>query len=238
MYTNKIYTFGDGYATGHLWPEWPQILQALAPDYQVVNTAGIGAGPEYLVHKLVQQLDEMQNSQVIFQWPSARRFDKLIENNHWLDIVKNDPVYHFNTIPDGNYCWWLSSASTVEQIQTYHDLFVQPAQHKTRLDSYKILVKNTLQNIGCKIHYTSLAKANDFGNHSRFQQIRQKEVQPSPPVHYYFLTEQLLPSTDIKFDLTRAQRLEYLILQQTWQAYDPDRAEIWQNLVKKLNDPI
>jgi hypothetical protein len=238
MYTNKIYTFGDGYATGHLWPEWPQILQALAPDYQVVNTAGIGAGPEYLVHKLVQQLDKMPNSHVIFQWPSARRFDKLIENNHWLDIVKNDPIYHFNTIPDGNHCWWLSSASNSKQIQTYHNLFVQPVQHEVRLDLYKILVQNTLQNIACNIYYTSLSEAINFGNQSRFEKIRQKEVQPSPPVHYYFLTEQLLPNIDIKFDLDRAQRLEYLILQQTWQAYDPDRAEIWQDLIKKLNDPI
>lgn len=238
MCTNKIYTFGDGYATGHLWPEWPQILQALVPDYQVVNTAGIGAGPEYLVHKLVQQLNKMQNSRVIFQWPSPDRFDKLIENDHWLDIVKNDPVYHFNIIPDGNRRWWLSSASTSEQIQTYHNLFVQPTQHKIRLDTYKILVQNTLKNIGCKVYYTSLSEASAFGNQPRFQQIRQKEVQPGPPVHYYFLTEKLLPDTDINFNLARAQRLEELILEQTWQAYDPDRAEIWQNLVKKLNDSI
>ena len=103
MDIKNIYTFGDGYATGHLWPEWPQILQALVTDYQVVNTAGIGAGPEYLVHKLVQQLDKMQNSYVIFQWPSPNRFDKLIENDHWVDIANNDPVYHFNIIPDGKY---------------------------------------------------------------------------------------------------------------------------------------
>ena len=234
----KIYTFGDGYATGHLWPEWPQILQALVPDYLVINTAGVGAGPEYLVHKLVQQLDEMQNSWVLFQWPNPYRFDKLIENDRWLNIARNDPIYHFNIIPDGNRCWWLSSASTSEHIQTYHNSFIQPAQHKIRLDSYKILVQNTLQNIGCKIHYTSLAEVGAFSDQPRFQKIRQKEVQPSPPVHYYFLTEKLLPDTDIKFSLERAQHLEQLILEQKWQAYDPDRAEIWQDLVKKLNDPI
>jgi hypothetical protein len=238
MDIKNIYTFGDGYATGHLWPEWPQILQALVTDYQVVNTAGIGAGPEYLVHKLVQQLDEMRNSYVIFQWPSPNRFDKLIENDHWVDIANNDPVYHFNIIPDGNRRWWLSSASTSEQIQTYHDLFVQPAQHKIRLDSYKILVQNTLKNIGCEIHFTSLHEASVFSNQTRFQKIRQKEVQPSPLVHYYFLIEKLLPNTDIKFDSERAQRLEQLILEQNWQAYDPDRAEIWNNLVKKLNSTI
>ena len=234
----KIYTFGDGYATGHLWPEWPQILQALVPDYQVVNTAGIGAGPEYLVHKLTQQLDEMQNSYVIFQWPLPCRFDKLITNDHWLKIAKDDPVYHFNIIPDGYYSWWLSSASTSKQIQTYHDLFVQPAQHKIRLNLYKILVQNTLENIGCKIYYTSLSEASAFSNRPRFREVRQKEVQPSPPVHYYFLTEQLLPNIDIAIDLERKKRLEQLILEQQWQPYDPNRAEIWDNLVKKLNSTI
>ena len=44
---NKIFCFGDGFATGHIWPEWPQILQELAPQYQVINTAGIGAGSEF-----------------------------------------------------------------------------------------------------------------------------------------------------------------------------------------------
>jgi hypothetical protein len=45
----KIFCFGDGFATGHIWPEWPQILQALVPNCQVVVTAGIGAGSEFLV---------------------------------------------------------------------------------------------------------------------------------------------------------------------------------------------
>ena len=41
---NKIFCFGDGFATGHIWPEWPQILQALVPQHQVINTTGIGEG--------------------------------------------------------------------------------------------------------------------------------------------------------------------------------------------------
>ena len=45
----KIFCFGDGFATGHIWPEWPQILQTLLPDKQIINTAGIGAGAEFLV---------------------------------------------------------------------------------------------------------------------------------------------------------------------------------------------
>lgn len=74
----KIFTFGDGFATGHVWPEWPQILQALITDHKVINTAAIGAGSEFLVTHFVDLMPQIQNSVVIFQWPNALRFDKLI----------------------------------------------------------------------------------------------------------------------------------------------------------------
>lgn len=232
---DKIFTFGDGYATGHLWPEWPQILAALVPDYEVVNTAGIGAGCEFLVHKLVRQLDQMPNSHVIFQWPVADRFDKLVEDSRWSDIIRNDPVYHFNTVADDMHIWWLSSASTQTEIRTYHDFFVQPEQQRMRVEDYKILVKNTLENIGCQIYYTSLVEEVNYSRQARFAEIRQTEVQPSPPVHYYFLMEQILPNTEIKYSPERAKKLEQLILAEKWTAYDPNRAEIWQTLVQNLN---
>jgi hypothetical protein len=130
---DKIFTFGDGYATGHLWPEWPQILATLVPEYTVVNTAGIGAGAEYLVHKLVQQVDAMRDSHVIFQWPVADRFDKVVEDPRWSDIIKNDPVYHFNTVADDLHIWWLSSASSQKEIRTYHEFFVQAEQQQMRV---------------------------------------------------------------------------------------------------------
>lgn len=231
---DKIFTFGDGYATGHLWPEWPQILAALVPDYQVINTAGIGAGAEYLVHKLVQQVNDMPNSHVIFQWPVADRFDKVVEDPRWLDIIKNDPVYHFNTVADDMHVWWLSSASQQKEVRTYHEFFVQPEQQRMRVADYQVLVRNTLENIGCKTYYTSLIEEGDYSRQPRFQAIRQQEVQPSPPVHYYFLMERILPNTTIQFDLARAQRLEQLILDQTWTAYDPNRAQIWQELTQRL----
>lgn len=232
---DKIFTFGDGYATGHLWPEWPQILQALVPDYEVINTAGIGAGAEYLVHKLVQQLPNMAHSHVIFQWPVADRFDKVVEDPRWADIIKNDPVYHFNTIIDDMHVWWLSSASEQKEIRTYHEFFVQPEQQRMRVADYQQLVKNTLENIGCETHYTSLVEEVNYSRQDRFQTIRQQEVQPSPPVHYYFLMERLLPNTTIKFDPARAERLEQLILNQKWVAYDPNRAGIWESLIQNLN---
>jgi hypothetical protein len=209
-------------------------LSALVPDYQVVNSAGIGAGAEYLVHRLVRQLDAMRGNHVIFQWPVADRFDKIVEDQRWADIIKNDPVYHFNTVADDMHVWWLSSASQQKEIRTYHEFFVQAEQQRMRVEDYKILVQNTLENIGCETHYTSLVEEVNYSRQDRFQDIRQQEVQPSPPVHYYFLMECILPNTTIQVDTARAQHLEQLLLDQPWQAYDPNRAQIWQELTQRL----
>ena len=232
----KIYTFGDGFATGHLWPEWPQILQALIPDYSVNNTcSAIGAGAEYLVTGLVDLVPELANNLVIFQWPMAARFDKLIEDKHWFHVGKTDPVYHFNFHKRPYGTWWISSASKQPQLREYHEKFVQSGQHKIRLQNYQTLVRNTLENLNCAYCFTSTDEQQYYSTLTRFAEIRQQEVQPSPVVHYYFLTEKILPQINIVYDSARAQRLENLITTQSWQAFDPHCDDIWRDLVARLD---
>lgn len=231
---NKIFTFGDGFATGHLWPEWPQILQALLPEYAIVNSAGIGAGPEWLVHKFVNLLPDIANNIVVFQWPQADRFDKLIENADWNDIVNSDPVYHFNLHSDDDNTWWLSSASETPIVQQYHTI-VQQKQHKIRRKNYEILVKNTLENNNCNYYFTSTLDQQLFSNQKRFYTTRQNNIQPSPIVHFYFVTEVILPNLKIQVCENRILNLMQLITTQDWHAYDPDRDEIWNNITSKLD---
>lgn len=231
----KIYTFGDGFATGHLWPEWPQILQALAPDYQIHNTAGIGAGAEWLVSGFVDLIPDLTGHRVVFQWSQSDRFDKLIEDKHWFNIGKTDPVYHFNFYKCTHGTWWLSSASQQLPVREYHEKFVQAGQHHLRLKNYQTLVKNTLENINCNYVFTSTHEQQYYSTLNRFKDVRQQEVQPSPIVHYYFLVEKILPNLNIAVDPARQQRLEQLITTQTWQPYDPYQAAIWQDLVARLD---
>jgi hypothetical protein len=232
----KIYTFGDGFATGHLWPEWPQILQALVPDYSVNNTcSAIGAGAEYLVTGLVDLVPELANNLVIFQWPMAARFDKLIEDKHWFHVGKTDPVYHFNFHKRPYGIWWISSASQQPQVREYHEKFVQSEQHKIRLQNYQTLVRNTLENLNCGYCFTSTHEHQYYSTLNRFAEIRQQEVQPSPVVHYYFLIEKILPQINIVYNSARAAKLETLITAQSWQSYDPDSEEIWRDLVARLD---
>lgn len=231
----KIFCFGDGFATGHIWPEWPQILQALAPQYQVINTAGIGAGSEFLVSGFVDLINDMQDSIVIFQWPYIKRFDKMLQDHSWQRTIDNDPIYHFNVNTDhSNRSWWLSSASTSQEIKKYHTQYVQSQQHARRQQVYETLVSYTCKNLNCQIIYTSTPEQEKFSRSTRFKLTRQNQVQPSPIVHYYWLIEEILPQVDIVIDDHLQKKLETIINQTTWTPYDPERENIWSQIKNQL----
>jgi hypothetical protein len=235
LQTNKIFTFGDGFATGHIWPEWPQILQALLPDYQVINTAGIGAGAEFLVSGFVDCIPDMHSSTVIFQWPQHQRFDKLVEDDSWQHIISNDSVYYFNTVADcSDRKWWLSSASNAKEVQQYHAQYVQKNQGLNRSRVYQTLVDHTALALDCKIIHTSTQEEENFSRLLQFLATRQSEVQPSPIVHFYWLMEQVLPRVDIDVDQTLKHKLEQLINQTQWIPYCPDRQETWATICAQL----
>lgn len=232
---NKIYCFGDGFAVGHIWPEWPQILQALLPEYTIINVSGIGAGPEWLVTRLVQIGDDIKNSRVVWQWPLPSRFDKLVTSDSWKEIIASDPVYGFNTYTDNGQTWWLSSASRIPEIQEYHTRFVEPLQHKQRLNNYQFLVKNTLSNLQCQYVDLMYMDQENYSRLLRFATTRQDQVQPSPIVHFYYCIEKLLPALNLHSKYI--EKLEVLINQQTWIPYDPERDEIWATIKEKLIMP-
>lgn len=233
----KIFCFGDGFATGHIWPEWPQILQALVPTRQVVVTAGIGAGQEFLVSGFVDQVEQMRNSLIIFQWPWPVRFDKMLQDDSWSHTIANDPVYSFNVNTDVNGSkWWLSSASTDQDIQKYHNHYVQYQQHLQRQKIYQCLVSHTASNLKSKIVHTSTESQDSFSRRARFSNTRMQEVQPSPVVHFYWLIEKIVPQTDIVIDAELQKKLETAINQTVWKPYDPDCKKIWINICNKLSN--
>lgn len=230
MSTNSIFCFGDGYAHGHIWPEWPQILQALLPDYQVNTYTGIGAGNEFLTNLLIDLGDQINNQTVIFQWAQPGRFDKLIEDQQWLARAKNDPVYHFNLYESAGNTWWLSSASNDEKIKEYHNFFVQQTQERVRLANQQILVESYLKMHSCNYLFVSTNKQELFCSMHPEKKHRGIEVQPAPLLHFYYIKEVLAPKLNLNIGIARSNRLEQLIKQHKWQAYDPDRDEIWQKM--------
>jgi hypothetical protein len=233
---NKIFTFGDGYATGHIWPEWPQILQALLPEYQIVNTAGIGAGAEFLVSGLIDLLPDMRHQQAIVQWPQDNRFDKLLQDQSWDSTISNDSVYHFNRVQDTQKReWWLSSAS--DSVKLYHKQYVQSLQSQRRLEIFKTLITHTLNDVDCDTVYTSTQDQEVYSKQTKFITTRQNQIQPSPIVHFYWIVEKILPKLTVQVDQSRLQSLEDLINKTNWVPYDPDRDSIWQDKIQAIKQP-
>ena len=233
MSTNKIFCLGDGYAHGHIWPEWPQILRVLLPQHEIITGTGVGAGNEFLIDQLLNF--DCENQSVIFQWAYANRFDKLIQDEAWYTLAKNDPVYHFNFVPTASGTWWLSSASENKKIQEYHDFFVQNQQAKLRLKNQQILVENYLQNKRCHYWITSTQDQESFCQNHANSSFRGKEVQPQPIMHFYFVVECIKPALNLPIDTKLQDLLEKNITQTTWTAYGPDQKEIWENICKKIS---
>lgn len=231
---NDIFCLGDGFAHGHIWPEWPQILAAILPQYRVHTITGVGAGNEFLINGLLQQ--DVYNQTVIFQWASYRRFDKIVEEEQWHTIGKQDPVYHFNFYSRKGDIWWLSSASVDPNIKLYHDFYVQEKQAWNRFVDQKKLLTGYLMSLHCHYVETSTEQQVKYSVQPRFSQIRGQQRQPSPLVHYYFLMEEIIPKLSINIDHCRADRLHKIIEKVAWRPFDPDRDQIWKDIVNSLDN--
>lgn len=232
----KIFTFGDGFATGHIWPEWPQILQTLLPDHTVINTAGVGAGTEFLVSNFVDLIPQFNDAVIIFQWPDTKRFDKLLEDHSWDEVIDNDSVYNFNRVYDHKQrSWWLSSASQQPDIKHYHKFYIQSQQRQAREHIWKTLVEHTCRSLNVQYVVTSTAHLEKFSRQSRYHAYRLDEVQPAPWVHLCWITETILPQLNCNVNSQRLKLLEKILSSHQWKAYDPDREQIWSNMMSQLN---
>ena len=224
---NKIVCFGDGYAANHIWPEWPAIVQALYPDLDFENHGAVGAGDEFITSAVVQTHAKNPKAFFIVQWTIPQRFDKLLEDNIWNTVIDSDPVYHFNRVDSYGQTWWLSSASQQQEVTEYHKFYVQKNQAQMRSHNYRYLVENLLTN---QAVFFTLEQMIQYSNHDRFAQIRQKEVQPSPPVHMCWVEEKILPKMPYYPDQNRLEKLKKRINQHKWVAFDPNREDIWNNM--------
>lgn len=233
---NKIFCVGDGYAHGHIWPEWPQLMQVLFPEMEVCIASGIGSGNEFLVKQLLDFGDQVKDQLVIFQWAQAQRFDKVIENEEWLEICKKDKVYDFNLYNDLDTTWWLSSASDNANVKKYHDFYIQKKQANIRSDMYKKLVNGYLCNLNCKVVFTSTEQQEKFSRRNRFENTRGNEVQPSPIVHLDFIIEELLPESGLVPCRTILEYTNHVIRSTEWKPYHEDRFENFNNIIVKARE--
>jgi hypothetical protein len=245
-----IYTFGDGFAAGHIWPEWPQILSAICNE-PLVNYGYPGAGNDFIFSTAVETaLTVNTPSTFIIQWTQWRRFDKLLQDNSWDKIIQDDSKYAHAVHEVNNKKWWLSSGST--QLLNYHTQYQQQQQRQLFDIYHMVLLNNFLKQKGHQCFYC-LTYDFEIENLSEIQLIllnqlpwinklsgmdsiiskshRGTEIQPLPLGHAYWLLNFLsLPS----MNKMKLEQLIDLISKQQWIPYNPDRENIWATLVKKL----
>jgi hypothetical protein len=226
---SKIFCFGDGFAANHIWPEWPAILSALYDD--VENFGAVGAGNEYITSAIVMAHKKCEDAVFVIQWSPTKRFDKMLEDDQWANVISTDAVYNFNVNVLGDSRWWLSSASTQTEVQRYHDYYVQSKQDNLRTETYQYLVSQILKNQSIIFSTNELEK---FSKQDRFANYRQKQVQPSPVVHMAFVEEFILPRMKNKPDSDRVNRLKQRIIDQEWVPFHWDRDQIWQDLTNHI----
>lgn len=250
---NKIYTFGDGFAAGHVWPEWPQILQAILYNHQVINIAGIGAGNEFIFSNLLSSLQQSADSTFIVQWAMPNRFDKLIEDHTWDSIIDNDADYSENQITYYDRSWWLSSASASADIQQYHSLYIQHQQAYLRSFNYIWSAGNLLRNnqhcfFGTyDFNYLTDAQKELCQNFNwawfmpwfglqryaisdQFAKLQHSEIQPHPIVHLEWVKNFVLPKLNLEIDSVWLDTISQRIYNQAWIPHNPNQTHIWNSI--------
>lgn len=241
----RIYTFGDGFASGHIWPEWPQLLDAITDS--VENYGHVGSGNEFIFNCAVKAaLKANSNDIFLVQWAKSDRFDKIIEDSYSESVKQADSVYSDIDKTVFDQTWWSSSASDQEIIKDYHRL-VGPIQSQNRSKLFAIALSYTLKFLGIKHLYFStypidfldedtelLPWIDTDGMESYSQKFsnRGNEVQPTPIVHLNYLKENILPRLNIELD----QKIVDLVENVNFVAYDPDRDEKWNDLREKISN--
>lgn len=215
--------FGDSQAVPVWYPDyikWPEIIKLMTKNVTVHNLSRYGAGNEYIIQCLRNNLLDKQS--VIIQWAIPDRLDLVLSHNpeytgHWFQQISSDPVYHNNILEIGNDRMWLSSGSTTSTVQEYHKKYIGVRQHQMRSQLYIDYATLLLKNIphGFMLtktsHYldTTVTDYNnwfwnlpfqgmcEFRHDSKYAELDLGITQPIPLVHYDFIKKFIMS----KFDL-------------------------------------
>lgn len=249
-----IYTFGDGFAAGHIWPEWPQFLEVFTND-QVTNHGVVGAGNELIFNTAIKQSFTATSDDVfLVQWAMPVRFDKILETPDWHELQKTDEVYRNNRYMVFDNIWWPTSGSALPEIRHYHNFYVQRKQAVERSVMYMLSLSGYLTNLGIAHHYFSTydlhISDHPLADHvnqlpwvtttsmetwSRTRPDRGDEIQPSPMVHYKFVEEFLLPTLNITVDPGVLQKIERRVQQITPIPFYYDHKKVWTDFKDEVS---
>ena len=215
--------FGDSRAVPSWYPDyikWPEIIKLMTRGVTLHNLSRYGAGNEYILHCLRNNLIGKQA--VIIQWAMPNRLDLILSHNaeysdFWSQKIASDPIYNNNILSCGNDSVWISSASTLPEVREYHTKFIGSRQHQLRsqfyIDYATLLLKEIphgfmLTKNSNYLNETICDHSNWFWNQpfqgmcefrydSKYAELELNIIQPLPLVQFDFIRRFIQP----KFDL-------------------------------------
>lgn len=249
-----IYTFGDGYAANHIWPEWPQFVELLT-NVPVKNFGHIGAGNEFIFNCAVKSSLTANESDIfLIQWSLPNRFDKILENEEWKLLQETDTVYKNIIANVFEQTWWSTSNSQLKEILNYNDFYVQKTQAINQSLLYMISLSNMLSNLKIKHYYFSTPTINWNNNYlfkfvnklpwiekmgmeewSSNLEFRGNQIQPSPVIHFKWVVEKILPALKINIEKDIIDKIYKILIDNQFEPYYFDREQKWKNLKNEIS---
>jgi hypothetical protein len=198
----KILALGDGFACSHIWPMWPNIIESLTENTEVINLGKVGAGNEFIFNSTLDYIYNNDVDYVLVQWAISKRLDLLIDTEDKKKLVNSCPSYSTNTYVMNTDTWWLSSASkTIDNI-------IGLKQSKIRTRNYILALESILEKRSIPYSFFSTYRCDvypdkninwnkwidvygmeGYSRQERFLESRLNEIQPSTYVQKQYVLE-------------------------------------------------
>lgn len=217
--------YGDDFAVPNWYPKywrWPKIIGLMTKGVEVVNLSRYGAGNEFIVNQLKQNISSADK--VIVQWAQPDRLDLMLSHKdpvYWNKVIASDPTYNKNIVVCGENRFWISSGSKTEPIQDYHQKYITVDQHRLRSQIFVEYAKLLLEQHNVDYRFMLVEDSdylkidadwcwhepykgmNDFKTKSKYADLDLGVLQPTPLVAFDFIKQFIMPSINLNWRTER-----------------------------------
>jgi hypothetical protein len=215
--------FGDSQAIPAWYPDyikWPEIIRLMTQGVNLCNLSRYGAGNEYIVQCLRNNLKT--GDKVLVQWAQPNRLDLVLSHKDehtkfWNQQIADDPVYKNNIVNLGDDRVWITSASTALGVQEYHKKFISLRQHQMRsqlfvnyatlllthtqhgflLTSTSEYLGETVKDVADWYWHSNFQGMSEFRHQSKYAELELGLVQPTPLVQFDFIRQFIQPRFEL-----------------------------------------
>lgn len=218
----NLLTIADGFGDSGAYPlwykgylKWPELIQLATRGVQLTNLSRYGAGNEFIVEALRNNIQDKQA--VLIQWAMPDRLDLLLAHNEyynfWNEVIKQDPSYSDNVVNG----YWISSNTQNPDVREYHRKYITVEQHRRRTRLYVDYAELLLNKHGIPFKfmltadspYLSTGNADNwifhhpwrgmdsFRTESEFADLDFGYRQPIPLIQFDYIQKYIQPNFDL-----------------------------------------